>query len=169
VGICGGFQMLGEQILDPDHLEASVSAAPGLGMLPVVTVFEKEKVVSQTRGLHITSDLPVAGYEIHMGRMRQEPRTRRVLKLTERSGVSVESYDGAENENGTIWGTHLHGLFDAEPFRRWWLNRLRQRRGLPALTEEPGESSANNVYDRLAAAIRPHLDMTTIYSLFTDH
>ena len=169
VGICGGFQMLGNEILDPDRVETTVGAAHGLAFLPLVTVFANEKIVTQARGIHLESGLPVVGYEIHMGRMRDEPGPRAVVKFTQRSGIAGEGYDGLRSHDAQVWGTHLHGMFDMEGVRRWWLNRLRARKGLPALTQRPGEPSADDVYNRLAAAIRPHLDMTTIYSLLTDH
>ena len=164
LGICGGFQMLGQQILDPNRLEAAVDAAPGLGVLPVTTVFGKEKLVSQVQGIHLESGLPVAGYEIHMGQMRAEPGSSAVFTFTERGGSSAESYDGLKTADGRIWGTHLHGLFDSGDFRRWWLNRLRRRRGLP---EVPSGSSpcADGVYDRLAEAVRPHLNLEAVYHM----
>ena len=164
LGICGGFQMLGQQILDPNRMEAEIDAAPGLGVLPVTTVFGKEKLVSQVKGIHLESGLPVTGYEIHMGQMRSEPGSSAVFTFTERGGSSTSSYDGLKTPDGLIWGTHLHGLFDSGDFRRWWLNRLRRRRGLP---EVPPESSycPDGVYDRLAVAVRPHLNLETVYHI----
>lgn len=163
VGICGGFQMLGQEILDPNHVEATVSAAPGLGVLPVKTTFGKDKLVAQTRGVHLESGLPVTGYEIHLGRMSDASSGRPVLKITQRASAATEQYDGLVSDDARTWGTHVHGLFDAPSFRRWWLNRLRARKGLPErLTETVPSEEA---YDRLADAVRPHLSMTTLYHL----
>ena len=164
LGICGGFQMLGQQILDPDHLEAAVNSAPGLGVLPAVTVFGKEKLVTQVRGIHIESGLPIAGYEIHMGRMQEAPGVSPVFRLSEGQRAIPEHDDGMRSPDGRVWGTHVHGLFDMEGFRRWWLNRLRQRNGLPELAAG-SPSSADGVYDRLAEAVRAHLNMKTIYQM----
>lgn len=164
IGICGGFQMLGRQILDPDLVEATAGSASGLGLLPVVTVFDKQKLTAQVRGVHLESRLPVAGYEIHMGRMRELRDARPVFKLTGSESDAPEHEDGAQSADGRIWGTHVHGLFDAEAFRRWWLNRLRQRKGLPELPITPA-SSADGVYDRLAHAVRAHLDLQAIYHI----
>lgn len=164
IGLCGGFQMLGQQILDPDHAEATVSSAPGLGLLPVVTVFGKEKLTAQVHGVHLESQLPVAGYEIHMGRMREIRDARPVFKLIGSESDTPEHEDGAQSSDGRIWGTHVHGLFDADAFRRWWLNRLRQRKGLAELPATP-TSSADGVYDRLAHAVREHLNMKAIYQV----
>ena len=172
VGVCGGFQMLGQRILDPDHLEAAVDAADGLGFLPSTTVFEKDKCVAQVRGLHRESGLPVAGYEIHMGRMRDAsagmPAAAQagqpLLTLTERGGKPDTSSDGLSTPDGLVWGTHVHGLFDAPDFRRWWLNRLRRRRGLPDVLASPS-SNPDDAYDRLAAVVRPHLNLETLYRI----
>jgi len=166
VGLCGGLQMLGQQIVDPDHVEATVRVAAGLGWLPVTTRFVKQKLVAQARGVHVESGQPVAGYEIHMGRMRYAPSAARVIRLTERGGQAIDEGDGARSQDGRVWGTHLHGVFDQPRFRRWWLNRLRARRGLPLdATPAPSSAPATDIYDRLAASVRPHLNLDAILGL----
>lgn len=164
IGMCGGFQMLGQQIRDPNQVEATVESSPGLGLLPVVTVFEREKITAQVRGVHLESGLPVAGYEIHMGRMQENPQAKPVFRLADNQAGRPEHHDGAQSSDGKIWGTHLHGLFDAAGFRRWWLNRLRHRKGLPSLPPAE-EASADGVYDRLANAVRPHVNLKAISHL----
>ena len=164
VGICGGFQMLSRRILDPDRVEATVSDVEGLGLLPSTTIFTPEKVVAQVRGLHLESGLPVAGYEIHMGRMQDTSAAGAIFRLSHAAGTATEYEDGLRSPDGRIWGTHVHGLFDAERFRRWWLNRLRQRKGLPPLPTAP-MSPTDDVYDRLAALVRPHLKLQAIYDM----
>ncbi len=157
VGICGGFQMLCRQILDPEHVEATVSAAPGLGLLPGVTLFHQGKTVARVRGVHLESGLPVTGYEIHMGQMKVEEGAASVFKFTQRGESPAEIYDGSSVSGGRIWGTHLHGLFDEPGFRSWWLNRLRRRRGLEVRSDAPG--NPGDLYDRLADTVRPHLNL----------
>jgi adenosylcobyric acid synthase len=175
VGVCGGFQMLGRYILDPDHVEAAVSAAAGLGWLPVTTHFAKEKLVAQVRGEHLESGRSVAGYEIHMGRMQYAPSTAHVIRLTERGGHAIDEADGAQSQEGRVWGTHLHGVFDQPEFRRWWLQRLRVRRGLPleAATASMSPTAAGpgtaDLYDCLAASVRPHLNLEAIFRLMEMH
>lgn len=93
--------------------------------------------------------------------MRELRDARPVFKLTESKLDTPEYEDGAQSSDGRIWGTHVHGLFDADAFRRWWLNRLRQRKGLSELPATP-TSSADGVYDRLAHAVRAHLDLQAI-------
>ncbi len=162
LGICGGFQMLCQQILDPDHVEATVSTAEGLGLLPAIMVFEQDKVVAQARGVHLESGLPVAGYEIHMGRIQETSGAHPVFKMTVEQAVT--EYDGLQSPDGRIWGTHVHGLFETDAFRRWWLNRIRQRKGLSPLPAG-ATSRPEDVYDRLAAAVRPHLKLQAIYNM----
>ena len=153
--------MLGTMILDPDHVEATVGAAQGLELLPFVTMFAREKIVAQARGIHLESGLPVAGYEIHMGRMKEAPGPQAVVKFTQRSGAAAEEYDGLRSPDGQVWGTHVHGMFDMEGVRRWWLDRLRARKGLPVPPSAP-TMAHGDAYDRLAEAVRGHLAMRAI-------
>lgn len=162
VGICGGFQMLGRRLLDPDRVEATTPEMEGFGWLPLDTVFHREKAVCQVEGRHLESGLPVVGYEIHMGRLRRSPVIRPVVQVTQRSGQPTQDEDGACSEDGRVWGTYLHGIFEAPAFRRWWLNRLRARRRLPPLPASQG-GAAEAGYDRLAVAVRTHLKMKAIY------
>lgn len=164
IGICGGFQMLGEQILDPDHVEASADRTAGLGLLSMTTVFRPEKVVASVQGVHLDSKHPVFGYEIHMGRMQQESPLSAVFKFTMRGESATEEADGLQSSNGRIWGTYLHGVFDADRFRQWWIERLRKRKGLAEMFPTQG-SSEEDAYDRLANAVREHLDLKALYRI----
>ena len=164
IGICGGFQMLGRRLLDPDLLEATTAEVEGLGWLPLDTRFHREKAVCHVRGIHVDSGLPVVGYEIHMGR-GEPPRVRRpVVHITQRSNQPAHDEDGLRSEDGRVWGTYLHGLFETPAFRRWWLNRLRQRRGLPPLPPS-NEAQSALAYDRLAAVVREHLNLKALYQV----
>ncbi|MDP3723281.1 MAG: hypothetical protein Q8R91_07285, partial [Candidatus Omnitrophota bacterium] len=121
----------------------------------------KEKITAQVSGVHLESRLPVTGYEIHMGRMGDERASQPVFQLTKRGPLVTDVSDGMKSSSGSIWGTYLHGVFDGEGFRHWWLNRLRRRRGLAELPA--GQTpSLDGVYDRLAAAVRPHLNLQVI-------
>lgn len=165
VGICGGFQMLGRAIRDPERVEAEVTEAEGLGLLDTVTVFHRQKVTAPVRAEHLASGLPVSGYEIHRGRMPPTPPSAAVLRVVERGGAPVAETEGCSASDGRVWGTHLHGLFDNAGFRTWWLTRLRRRRGLPDPGALPDVSQGPDPYARLAAAVRPHLNLPAIYEL----
>ncbi len=159
VGICGGFQILGRRILDPNGLE-SVSGQPidGLGLLETQTVLAREKTLTRTAGRHGPSGKEVVGYEIHHGQ-------------TSGKGLEAVVTDGAgqpagwARRDGRVWGTYLHGLFDADGFRRWWINRLRTRRGLSPLRGRGASYDIEPALDRLAAAVRESLKMDEIYRL----
>ncbi len=132
LGICGGFQMLGNRIDDPLGVESSKPAVAGLGLLDVATTFAPEKTRHRVSGRELSTDLPVHGYEIHMGETRRGPSAAPWIALTrQRDGTAV--LDGARDGSGRVFGTYIHGLFDSLPFAADLVNSLRARRGLPTL------------------------------------
>jgi adenosylcobyric acid synthase len=159
LGICGGYQMLGRILADPEGIEGQEGRYRGLGLLPLKTVIAGQKVARQRS---VTSNfpqegLPVSGYEIHQGRTR----------LIEESGVSPLFDDlnlGVVDDSHSVWGTYLHGIFDNGPWRRAWLNRLRQQRGLRSLPTGVANyrEQREMMLDQLAEAIAPHLDLKPI-------
>jgi len=155
LGVCGGFQMLGKMIYDPSHVESSTDAMPGLGLLPTDTLFLSTKVTAQVKGIHPESGAPVSGYEIHAGRLQGARRGKPVFRLRERGGAAVDELDGCRLEDQPIWGTYLHGLFDEPEFRRWFLDRLRNRYQVPKPKSVPGTES--DPYETLADAVSSHL------------
>ncbi|MFH7319614.1 cobyric acid synthase [Desulfurivibrio sp. D14AmB] len=156
VGICGGFQMLGREVADPYSLESDGKTASGLGLLALETRLEEEKTLVRRRFTHLASGLPVHGYEIHHGQTRgHEPPA--LQDGTETAG--------AVSPDGRIWGSYLHGIFDADPFRRWFIDRLRQRRGLAPLGIIQAPYDLEPAFDRLASSVRQALDMKRIYQL----
>jgi cobyric acid synthase len=158
VGICGGFQMLGGRIADPESVESEQSVVSGFGLLPVSTAMAAEKTLVRATARHLASGLEVRGYEIHHGRTE-----------IGRSAPAVERSDGevlgAASADGRVWGTYLHGIFDADGFRRWFVNRLRERKGLGPLTGEGARYDLEPAFDRLADAVRASLRMDEIYRL----
>jgi adenosylcobyric acid synthase len=161
VGICGGYQMLGEELLDPDGVESIVPRAGGLGLLVLSTCFAREKKTVQVRAVAMESGHEISGYEIHMGRTNGLGGARPVFRIVEEMGSRTERFDGAQSEDGLVWGTYLHGVFDTPSFRRDFLNRLRKRRGWRALgcgeTLSDGEPFAS-----LAGLIRKHVDLAAL-------
>lgn len=163
VGICGGFQMLGEELADPEGSESGgrPSVRRGIGLLQTETRFFPEKKVTRVEGkalLPFAAGERVAGYEIHMGQTRLRPGCSPAFSL---DGVAA---DGAVSLCGTVWGTYMHGVFDSPGFRRAWLNQLRQRRGwqpLGALAEQ----DRSKRFDLLADTVAGALDMKAVYSL----
>ncbi|MFA5042996.1 MAG: cobyric acid synthase [Kiritimatiellia bacterium] len=158
VGICGGFQMIGKEIRDPQCVESGAGASAGLELLDVQTVMAAEKTLLRSSARHALSGLEVQGYEIHHGRTPAAA----VAPLFVRPDGEVV---GLATANGRIWGTYLHGVFDADGFRRWFIDRLRVRRGLPALGRVMANYTIEPALDRLAQIVRQSLKMDAIYRL----
>lgn len=161
VGICGGYQMLGEELLDPEGVESEVQRAQGLGLLDLTTCFEREKRTVRVRAMNIDSRHEVFGYEIHMGRTDGPGAVRPVFQILEEMGEAVERFDGAKSEDALVWGTYLHGVFDASPLRRAFLNTLRKQRGWKAL-DPLKVRPAEETLDSLGAWIRKHVDLIAL-------
>ncbi len=159
-GICGGYQLLGQTIRDPDRVESSQAEIEGLGMLPIDTAFAAPKIVEQVSGRHLSSGCAVVGYQVRMGRTRVDSEAQPFLELTDDQSDEPRS-EGMCLHGGRLFGTYLHGLFDEAPFRRWWLNQLRQSKGWTALPvmQRP---SLDERLDRLADFVEQHLDTAMI-------
>jgi adenosylcobyric acid synthase len=176
VGICGGFQMLGKRLLDPDRVESSIPSTDGLGLIDMTTVFNAEKMTHQVearpaqRGL-LTRDLDesyLTGYEIHMGRTELGPGVRPAFTIWQRSGQGVSDPDGAVSADGRVMGTYIHGIFDNGEFRRGVINTLRRLKGWEPLDKTVPESARaqrQRDYDRLAELVRGNIDCELLYKI----
>ncbi|MFC3323808.1 cobyric acid synthase [Mesorhizobium cantuariense] len=153
VGICGGFQMLGRTVRDPDGIEGSVTEAEGLGLLDVETVMEPEKTVRNVSARSVPFDLPLEGYEIHLGRTTGPDRLRPSAVI---NGVE----DGAVSADGKVIGTYMHGLFGANGFRGKFLESLGIKGGGIDYRAE-----VEQALDEVAAELETHLDCDAIFAL----
>ncbi|MDL2203874.1 cobyric acid synthase [Brucella intermedia] len=117
LGICGGFQMLGRHISDPAGIEGRVRDIEGLGFLDIETLMAPEKVVRNVQATSCLHNVPLEGYEIHIGRTTGPDMARPFARL-------AEHHDGAISPDGRIMGTYLHGVFNADEFRRKFLESL---------------------------------------------
>ncbi|MBI2862415.1 MAG: cobyric acid synthase [Chloroflexi bacterium] len=167
LGICGGYQMLGERLEDPFSVESVVPVAPGLGLLPARTIFLPEKSTVRVRVRALSGDGPFGGlihtaveaYEIHMGRTEANGEP---LFHVDAEG-EAERTDGCRSADGLVFGTYLHGLFEDVAVRRALIGWLGARRGLQL---DVGKVPTREMeYDRLAEAVRANLDLATIYQL----
>ncbi|MDD5757844.1 MAG: cobyric acid synthase [Desulfobulbaceae bacterium] len=164
IGICGGFQMLGQSIADPHGIEACGSI-DGLGLLPITTVLAPEKTLIRQSLTHLDSGLAVHGYEIHHGQTEEKRRDRSAPHEVLKPVLCGDGTTDVGLGSGLIWGTYLHGIFDADAFRHWFIDALRQRCGLGLYQGERAAYDLEPALDRLAATVRQRLDMTTIYRL----
>lgn len=169
IGICGGYQMLGEHILDPDGVESNLPETPGLGLLSLTTTFAATKTTHQVRGSVASSEgllagcagEAIAGYEIHMGQSYGSDGA--PFRITERSGSAVNSSDGALDPDGLTIGTYLHGLFHNHSLRHSLLTNLARRKGIAL--PEGAILDLDAEYDKLAQLVRESVDMNTIYQM----
>ncbi|ALQ45091.1 MULTISPECIES: cobyric acid synthase [Raoultella] len=174
LGICGGYQMLGETIVD--EVESGLGTQPGLGLLNTVTQFARHKTTTQVEAtmanalpdwLAGASALRVRGYEIHMGKTTLNGSCRPLMQL-EKQGELVA--DGAMTDDGLVFGTYLHGLFDSDDFTRALVNGLRRRKGLEALNATLHYAQyKSQQFDILADAMRQHIDIEKIYHIMQQH
>ncbi len=172
VGLCGGYQMLGKVIRDPEGVESEVERVDGLGLLPVETVFVGKKATFQARArlrggpgwMASLAGLEVRGYEIHMGRSRSRTPW---LEISSRNGQPAHVLDGAVSADGRVWGCYLHGLFANDVLRRAWLESLREHKGDEEATPAPvnAEALLDDSLDRLADTVARSLDMGRLEGL----
>jgi len=170
IGICGGYQMLGKHINDPDKVESQNGTIPGLGLLDTETTFGKKKTTMQVKA-RVTANnglmqglegLEIAGYEIHMGQTTNQNGTF-PFKVVETPTGKEDYPDGAINSSGLIFGSYIHGLFHNAEFTRALLNRVRDLKGLPRVNSSPIDKQQQ--YDRLAEIVRQNLNMPHIYQI----
>lgn len=178
MGICGGYQMLSKRLYD--GVESDIEQMDGLGLLDVETRFAAGKTTTQVGGEIIAApvglfqdcgDIAFQGYEIHMGQTRLGPEASPFSRLKINSeSDAAEHIDGAISSDGNIIGTYVHGLFDEGRFARALLNAIRRRKGLDALENDISFTQfKQNEYDRLAQAMRQHLDIDRIYQIMADY
>ncbi len=165
VGLCGGFQMLGDRIDDPHAVEGG-GQTEGFRLLPIDTELHHEKKTVQVQANPLMSGVSdaemVRGYEIHVG-MTSRRQGGPCFRILDEGG---DREDGAVSSDGLVWGTYIHGVFDDPSFRRAWINRVRVRKGLA-----PNElADSRNVTRRLTAAlddwadhVERHLDMKLVF------
>ena len=161
MGICGGYQLMGREVCDPDHVEGEIERLPGLGLLPVSTRMQGEKVTRQVRFRFLEDSAVCEGYEIHMG------------TTTPLADVPVSPLnhlaDGREDgyfRDRTCMGTYVHGILDNPSVIDYLLEPFADK-----LKETAFDYKAfkEEQYDKLAAHVRKHVDLPLIYQILTDN
>jgi adenosylcobyric acid synthase len=162
VGICGGYQMLGRRVADPDGVEGGMRDIEGLGFLDADTHMGPTKTVWPVRataldGTPLAGLGELTGYEIHLGITRVGPDSRPLLRVRRPDGAEV--VDGAASPDARVWGTSLHGLFEHAGVR------ARLAGGLAQPAPDDPAFSRHAQYDRLAGELEAHLDVARILSV----
>ena len=153
LGLCGGYQMLGQTIADPDGVEGTAGMVDGLGLLDVDTVLGGDKTTMAVTGRDTVSGAAIAGYEIHLGRTSGRDTARPVVDLEGRP-------DGARSAGGLVAGTYLHGIFASDDFRRAFLAMLGA-----APSDLLYEAEVEATLDALAAHLERHIDVDALLAI----
>jgi adenosylcobyric acid synthase len=152
LGLCGGYQMLGQTVADPDGIEGPAGTVDGLGLLDIATVMSADKSTRLVQGVHCSTGTPIEGYEIHLGRSEGRDCARPVVTIDGRP-------DGAGTADGRVQGTYVHGLFTGDAFRKAWLAHL----GIASTLAY--ESQIESALDALADHLEAHLDIEAILGI----
>lgn len=165
LGISGGYQMLGREILDPDSIESSLNRVNGLGLFNTKTIMAGEKSTGQIKGSIISNqgllqslqNVAVSGYEIKRGKTQLIGEDVPAIQLED------GNLEGAISPCGKVFGTYLHGIFENDEFRKEVLNHIRREKGLDTLEESLDYSRLKErEYDRLADRVTEHIDLEKI-------
>lgn len=153
LGICGGYQMLGQSVRDPDGIEGPAGETPGLGHLAIDTLMTPDKRLTRTKAVHAATGLPMQGYEIHIGRSDGVDRQRPFAFV---DGAP----EGATSADGRVMGSYLHGMFSDDAFRAGFLKQIgAQSSGLAY------GAGVEAVLDSLAAHMEQHVDVAGLLAL----
>jgi len=152
LGLCGGYQMLGRTIADPEGIEGPAATVEGLGLLDISTVMIADKSTRLVQGIHSATGTPVEGYEIHLGSSEGRDCERPVVTIDGRP-------DGASTADGRVQGTYVHGLFTGDVFRKAWLAHLGIASSLAYA------SQIESALDALADHLEAHLDIDAILGI----
>ena len=154
LGLCGGYQMLGRMIHDPDGLEGSPESVKGLGLLNIETKLSGDKTLANVTARHIASGEKITGYEIHLGQTEGADCARPFAEI---SGGK----DGAISADGLVTGTYLHGIFSADKFRTAWLKEL----GGSAAQDYSYNAMIDATLDALGAHMEAHIDLDLLLDI----
>ena len=162
LGICGGYQLMGKTVNDPDGLEGKPGSTEGLGLLPVETILKAPKTTTRTK--FIWNDIPGAGYEIHMGQTTRD-QGRPLFRIVERNNAACKDDDGCISADSRIMGTYLHGLFDNPRVIKCWLEHINIK-GVN-LSDVGGIEARDKEYDLLADHFERHVDVESVMELIS--
>jgi len=160
LGICGGYQLMGKTVHDPDGLEGKPGSTEGLGLLPVETILKAPKTTTRTK--FIWNDIPAAGYEIHMGQTTREQGSP-LFNIIERNNVACKDDDGCLSADSRIMGTYLHGLFDNPGVIKCWLEQIDIKD--IDISDVGGIEARDKEYDLLADHFEQYINVESIVKL----
>jgi adenosylcobyric acid synthase len=155
IGLCGGYQMLGKYIHDPDGIEGVAGSVDGLGLMDIETTLTEQKTLTHTKGIETRTGAAISGYEIHLGQTTGADTAQPMVHHIEgRDGLNV---DGAISPDGQVAGCYMHGLFASDTFRSAWLNRHGK-----ASSQIVFDQQIDTTLDQLANHLAAHADLDAI-------
>jgi adenosylcobyric acid synthase len=160
LGICGGYQMLGHAVHDPDGLEGIPGSSSGFALLPVETRLAAPKTTTLVK--FSWGGILGTGYEIHMGRTDRLEGSP-LFKIHELNAVAHDAFDGCISSNGLIMGTYIHGLFDSPEILQKWLFQVKIK-GV-TVSGAHGIIARDTQYELLAEHFKTHIDIENIFTL----
>ena len=185
LGICGGYQMLGNSLNDPHGVETNLEKIEGMKLLDIDTVFEEEKITTRVKARSINmrtintvnsekdnlesssnTNIEVYGYEIHMGICKYGHKAKPLFEIYDKKwSKDTSSLDGAINASGNVMGTYIHGILDGVEFREYIVNTLRIKKAMEPKKSKVYESLREKELDKLADIVRESIDMDAIYKI----
>lgn len=167
LGICGGYQMLGKVILDPQNIESYKGSIKGMGLLDTITTIESDKVMTRVEGLVNLPDFKgnIYGYEIHMGKTIAGDHRNNFIVINRENGRETGRIDGIYNKEETVFGTYVHGILDSTEFREYLLNKIRTEKGLPQRKSPVYEGFREEELNKLADIVREAIDVNKLYEM----
>lgn len=168
VGICGGYQILGRKLYDPEAIESPIKEQAGLGLLDTETTFNEQKTTTQAVAKR--KNYTLKGYEIHMGTTKLGLNATPFSVIYTTNGQSESREDGAVSSDGTVMGTYLHGIFDNPYWTRHFLNKIRISKGLAPLVNTNVSISdyKDQQYEKLAQLFEQNVDMEKFEQILHD-
>lgn len=175
VGICGGYQMLGKKLLDPDLTEGTKLELSGLSLLDIKTVFSegkdtyqvKAKMLSENDEFYELNKSILEGYEIHMGQTILGEKANPLFEIISRSKQSCSIEDGAISESLNIWGTYMHGIFDNDNFRQNFIKKILEKKKSKVKEDNfiKFQEKREEAFDTLADVFKQNIDMDMLFEI----
>src|SRR6056297_1687483 len=175
VGICGGYQILGKKLIDPNLTEGKTKQINGLGLLDIKTTFSKGKNTYQIKAdMYPSSNLPykinnskLEGYEIHMGETKLSESISPMFKIITRSNKNCSIKDGALSNKYDVWGTYIHGIFDNDDFRKEVIKHLLKKKSGQNYDQEMFDfkNKQEEQLDKLAKKVKDNIDLERLYKI----
>jgi adenosylcobyric acid synthase len=173
-GICGGFQILGNNLYDPDHTESDILSTTGLNLLNIDTTFVNSKITTQVKGKIISpppllegcDNIDITGYEIHMGISSYGSDCKEFIHVEGKYTDNDSIINSIRNDKGTVFGTYLHGIFENTDFTYKLINNLRKKKSLPLINpQESFNTFKDDQYDKLAQLLEDNIDMEKLNTI----